>query len=745
MTQSQEAVRQEALTSLRTGANQLAEGKLERAAEALVYAETVFRQLDDAEHAGESRAALAEVQRRNGAIDQSATSYERAIEFYKQADQPAREAGATLQLGHIERQRGQLDKAWERYYLALRLFEKSGNTSGQASACLAMGHVERQRGRLDEAAGYYERARTLYAQVRDAYGEADAAKGLADMRSGQRRYDDAGRAYAEALALYQKAHDRFGEVDTRVGQGRLALDRARLEEAATHFGEAIALASPLEYELGEADATLGLAEVSLHRGRLDQALADGMLAMSAYDAAGTGLGAAESNWVLGEVQLRRGQLSQAIAVFDRASRAFKSLHAGVPYVRSVLGSAEAYRRKATPRKAEDLFSEAQSAAREVEQPSLETAAMLGLARIARLRGQDAGPQLDVVARRFEQDDRPADAARALVERARLALTHGELERALDLANRAQGLAGDSEHTTGEPGSSASAVTTAALAHLALGQAESARTEATEAVALARRESDVLPLVEATLQQAETELSADNLDAAVNGFNAAAALAKQSEAALAEALAALGLGRVLLRRGLSEEAAAIHQEQLTRLRAYDDVAALALAYLGLGEAQRNLDEPDPARQAFAQAQRLYAGAGDALGEADAAYGEARVLMDVPEIEAAVGRFRQAMSLVERVGTGIGDAVTRTGFFDRQAPLYGDAIFASARERNNDRAQEVAARYAELAGRAGLAAATQRLREYEQALPTRGADLTKEQIEQAKVTGRILSDARQALSR
>ena len=45
----------------------------------------------------------------------------------------------------------------------------------------------------------------------------------------------------------------------------------------------------------------------------------------------------------------------------------------------------------------------------------------------------------------------------------------------------------------------------------------------------------------------------------------------------------------------------------------------------------------------------------------------------------------------------------------------------------------------------AAATQRLREYEQALPTCGADLTKEQIEQAEATGRILSDARQALSK
>lgn len=746
MTQSQEAVRQDALTSLRTGANQLAEGKLEQAADALVYAETVFRQLDDTEHTAESRAALAEVQRRNGAVDQAATSYERAIDLYKQANQPAREANATLQLGHIERQRGQLDKAWEHYFLALRLFEKANNVSGQASASLAMGHIERQRGRLDHAASYYERARTLYALARDAFGEADATKGYADMLAGQSRYDDAERAYAEALALYQRAHDRFGEVDTRIGQGRLAIDRARLDEAAAHFGEAIALASPLEYDLGGADATLGLAELALRRGRLDQALADSMSAMDTYDAAGTGLGTAESNWVLGEVQLRRGQLSQAITDFDRSSRAFKTLRAQVPYVRSVLGSAEAQRRKANPRKAEDLFAEARSVAREVEQPLLEASAMLGLARIARQRGQErAGPELEEVARRFEADGRPAAAARALVEQARWSVTRGELDHALDLATQARTLAEDAKQTTGEPGPSGAAATAAAQAALALGQLEAARTLAAEAVQLARRESDALPLVEATLEQAETELHADNLDAAVNGFNAAATLAKQSEAAVAEALAALGLGRILLRRGLWEEAATAHQELVARLRAYDDVAALALAYLGIGEAQRNLDDADASRQAFGQAQRLYAGSGDALGEADAIYGEARLLLDVPELEAAVGRFRQALELVERVGTGISDMAIRAGFFSHQAPLYGDAIFASAREQHAERALEVAHRYAELADRSGLAVAAQRLREYEQSLPTRGADLTKEQIEQAKVTGRILADTRQALSR
>ena len=59
--------------------------------------------------------------------------------------------------------------------------------------------------------------------------------------------------------------------------------------------------------------------------------------------------------------------------------------------------------------------------------------------------------------------------------------------------------------------------------------------------------------------------------------------------------------------------------------------------------------------------------------------------------------------------------------------------------------VSGAFEELAVWPGPVAATQRLREYEQALPTCCADLTEDQIEQAKPTGCILSDAWQALSK
>src|SRR5262249_52281080 len=137
-------------------------------------------------------------------------------------------------------------------------------------------------------------------------------------------------------------------------------------------------------------------------------------------------------------------------------------------------------------------------------------------------------------------------------------------------------------------------------------------------------------------------------------------------------------------------------------------------------------------------------GNPLGEAAALAGEAELLLDVPEIEAALGRFTQAVELVERVGAGLAESGDRATFYDRYAPLYTGAIRAAAIERNAERALALARAYAERADRAGRARAVQRLREYEQQLPLRGADLTKEQIEQNKAIARILADARKVLT-
>ena len=652
----------------------------------------------------------------------------------------------TLALGHLERQRGYTDKAWEHYYLAFQLFDKSQNAGGRGAASLALGHIERQRGRLDKAADYYQRARVDYRAARDAYGEADATRGLADMLAGRSRFDEAEQFYSEALQLYAQSRDRFGMVDTLVGKGRLAVQQRHLDDAASLFGEAIGMSQPLEYDLGVADGTLGLAEVSLRRGRLDQALSHGINAEETYEAAGHGPGTAEANWILGEVHLRRGQLAQSVKVFDRSVRAFRAQRSQIALAQSLLGTAEAHLRHNEPRRAEVFFGEAESVAASAEQPGLEAIARTGLARIARQSGHldEAIRLLDEATRQSEGLNRLSDAAHALIEQAQATLNKGELSRAQELAERAQHLAEQAIEATGERGPVAESLVALSAIAAVTGDFASARQHAAEAVGRAAVEGDTWPVIQAALASAEVELLSGNLSAAVSGFNAALSHAKDAEARLQESLANIGLARVLSRRGLDDEAVILLQEHMPQLRAANDVVALAQTLTATGHAQHALRNIDAAHQSFEMARALATEHRLALQEIAALHGIGRSLADVPEMEAASEQYSQAIERVEHISGAIQNAERRAGFVGTYVELYCEAIRLAALDRNGERGAALARWFAGSAYREGVDRAIQRLREYEQQIPIRGADLTKEQIERNKEVVRLVQEARKVLS-
>jgi predicted negative regulator of RcsB-dependent stress response len=277
----------------------------------------------------------------------------------------------------------------------------------------------------------------------------------------------------------------------------------------------------------------------------------------------------------------------------------------------------------------------------------------------------------------------------------------------------------------------------------VGRLAQARDVANQALALAEGQGDTRPAVAALLALAEVELRAENLDAAVAHFNRAQTLAQASEEVAADALAGVGLGRTLLRRGLAEEAALIVREQLSRLRAADIAEALALAQVAYGDALREKGEADPARQAYAAARKLYAGCESPLGEALALRAEAALLMDAPEIKAAAGNYARAIALVERVGDGLRESDERLSIFDSYAALYGEAIIVAARETNEARVTELAGRFVERVGRAGRAALSQQLRQAEQVISVRSPDMSKDEIERNKVIARTLANARKLI--
>src|SRR5205814_2531974 len=116
------------------------DGKMEIAAEALIEAEKLFRQMGDLKRAGDCRSLLADVQRENNLIEQAITSYQRAMRTYHEAGRPLNEAHAALAIGHLERQLSHLDRAVEAYTHAEQLYTSAGNVQGQGSVAMALGH-----------------------------------------------------------------------------------------------------------------------------------------------------------------------------------------------------------------------------------------------------------------------------------------------------------------------------------------------------------------------------------------------------------------------------------------------------------------------------------------------------------------------------------------------------------------------------------------------------------------------------
>jgi len=86
MATSQQTLAEQAATYLANGRTALRQGRFEQAAEALVTAESLYRQVGDSVQLAETRLDLAEVQRQSGALDQAARSYEQAADLFKQAE-----------------------------------------------------------------------------------------------------------------------------------------------------------------------------------------------------------------------------------------------------------------------------------------------------------------------------------------------------------------------------------------------------------------------------------------------------------------------------------------------------------------------------------------------------------------------------------------------------------------------------------------------------------------------------------
>jgi len=123
------------------------------------------------------------------------------------------------------------------------------------------------------------------------------------------------------------------------------------------------------------------------------------------------------------------------------------------------------------------------------------------------------------------------------------------------------------------------------------------------------------------------------------------------------------------------------------------------------------------------------------------GAAHALVDAGDLERADAQYARAIELSQRVGRAASDPVDRHSFFDGRALLFAEAMLVAAQLQAGARVTELATAYSSLASPAGRAAAARRLREYETALPVRGADLSQQEELRNRAARQLLAAARE----
>src|SRR5487761_1808395 len=154
-------------TRMQDGLRAYSEGKSERAADAFIEAEKLFRQAGEIKRAGDARALLGDVQREKNLNEQAVASYQRAIKLYREAGRPLNEGHMELAIGHLERQQAHLDRAHDAYLNAQRLYSGEQNAQGLGSVALAKDNINEADARRSLAdilrlAHRYEQAQQLY-------------------------------------------------------------------------------------------------------------------------------------------------------------------------------------------------------------------------------------------------------------------------------------------------------------------------------------------------------------------------------------------------------------------------------------------------------------------------------------------------------------------------------------------------------------------------------------------------------
>jgi len=354
--------------------------------------------LDIARETG-NRRTVGTLLRELGTVSYYLGEYERARECYVDALDHSRaredrlaESWSLNNLGMVAWRQGSNDRARGFYEESLALKREVGDRHGEAQTLGNLGLVARRQGDHDQARGFYEESLALKREVGDRPGVATTLSNLGVAVRRQGESDRARECYEECLAIAREVGDRQLAGIALNNLGELASRQSEYDRARERYEESLAVRREIDDRRGEATVRANLAAVARRHGRYDRAHEHATESLEIRREVGTPRDEAESFDVLGTIARARGDPDRARAYFERSL----------------------------------------STARDTESRPVLATALLHCAQVARERGDHESARQLLAEGHAPLGELPDEAVvhgRYSLERARLALASGELERA----------------------------------------------------------------------------------------------------------------------------------------------------------------------------------------------------------------------------------------------------------------------------------------------------------------------------
>ena len=130
----------------------------------------------------------------------------------------------------------------------------------------------------------------------------------------------------------------------------------------------------------------------------------------------------------------------------------------------------------------------------------------------------------------------------------------------------------------------------------------------------------------------------------------------------------------------------------------------------------------------------------LGESDARYERAGILLAREQLDLARNDLTRAIELVERVMHTLRSPEQWSMFLHQYAELYAQAAIAAVRRNRDAEALAILSSFARIAGEDAI---VQHIKDYENSVPTSGDELTEDEVAANKDLVRRLRELRKRL--